>query len=51
MIFFEGLNAFLLHVIMVIVKWPSWFQKVLQVVHVVNQNTHLILPSRFRPIF
>jgi hypothetical protein len=51
MIFFLGLNAFLLHVIMVIVKWPSWFQKVLQVVHIVNWNTYLVLPSRFHPIF
>jgi hypothetical protein len=34
-----------------IIKHSSRFQKVSQVVPVINRNTHLILPSRFCPIF
>jgi hypothetical protein len=41
----------LVPVVMPEIKKPSRFQKVLQVVFVINGKTQLVLPSKFRPFF
>jgi hypothetical protein len=49
--FIFGLNTFLVHVVRAEIKWLPWFHKISQVIPIVNLNTNLHIPSRFRPLF